>query len=256
VEMLPIGPGLLAAAAAITVFASFVKGAVGFAMPMIMISGLAGFLPADQALAALILPTLLANLWQALRGGLAGARQVLRTYRRYIAVLLAGIVVSAQLVAVLPQAALFLLLGGPITAFAALQLSGWAPRVPPARRGLADLGIGAVAGLAGGISGVWGPPTVVYLTAIDAPKAQAMQMQGVVYGLGALMLTAAHLNSGVLNRDTVPLSLAMVPPMLLGMWAGQAVQDRLDQTRFRRAMLAVLIVAGLNLIRRGLTPME
>jgi uncharacterized membrane protein YfcA len=36
------------------------------------------------------------------------------------------------------------------------------------------------------------------------------------------------------------------------MWLGNKVHDRIDQQAFRRAILAVLIVAGLNLIRRGL----
>jgi len=67
-----------AAAATVTLVASFVKGAVGFALPMIMISGLATFMPAEQALATLIIPTLLANLWQGLRGGWAQVASVLR----------------------------------------------------------------------------------------------------------------------------------------------------------------------------------
>ena len=37
------------------------------------------------------------------------------------------------------------------------------------------------------------------------------------------------------------------------MWAGGAVHDRIDQTTFRRATLVVLLIAGLNLIRRGVT---
>ncbi|MEZ5869796.1 MAG: hypothetical protein R3D46_15805 [Defluviimonas denitrificans] len=69
-------PILLLTACAITLFAGTVKGAVGFAMPMIMISGLASILPADQALAALIVPTLVTNLAQSFRqgGGSSGPR--------------------------------------------------------------------------------------------------------------------------------------------------------------------------------------
>jgi len=249
--LIPLSPWMFAVACAVTVFAAFVKGAVGFAMPMIMISGLATFMPAQAALAALIVPTLLANLWQAGRGGISGIAPVLREYRLYLAVVLVCIAASAQAVAVLPERVLFLLLGGPIIVFAAIQLAGWAPAIPPARRWLADLGIGSAAGLAGGISGVWGPPTVLYLAAIRAPKVQAIRVQGVIYGAGSVVLLLAHLRSGVLNAATIPLSLAMVAPMVVGMWAGQAVQDWLDQRRFRTAMLAVLVAAGANLIRRG-----
>ena len=41
-------------------------------------------------------------------------------------------------------------------------------------------------------------------------------------------------------------------PAVAGMLAGQALQDRLDQDRFRRLTLFVLVLAGLNLLRRGL----
>lgn len=249
---IPLTALVFVAAFGVTVFAAFVKGAVGFAMPMIMISGLASFMPARDALAALIVPTLLANLWQAGRGGFGPVRLVLHEYRVYLAVLLVWIALAAQAVTALPQAAMYLMLGLPIMAFAGLQLAGWAPAIPPGRRRMADVTIGTAAGISGGLSGVWGPPTVMYLAAIDAPKAQAIRVQGVVYGLGSVVLLAAHLWSGVLNAATLPLSLAMIPAMILGMWAGQAVQDRLDQRRFRRAMLAVLLVTGGNLLRRGI----
>ncbi len=249
---LPFTAAVFVAACAVTLFGAFVKGAVGFAMPMIMVSGLASFMPAHTALAALIVPTLLANVWQAFRGGIGPALGVVREYRAYLAVVLVWIAVAAQIVTALPEPVMLLVLGVPVIVFAALQLAGWTPRIGRAQRWRADLAIGTAAGICGGLSGVWGPPTVLYLAAIDAPKVQAIRMQGVVYGAGAVVLLLAHLRSGIVNAQTAPLSVALVPAMLVGMWIGQRVQDRLDQRRFRRAMLAVLLVAGANLIRRGI----
>lgn len=247
-----LSPTELVLACLITILASFVKGAVGFAMPMIMISGLATIVSADLALAMLIIPTLLMNVIQAFGDGLKAAWESAKTYRRYLLILLTFIVLSAQLVAVLPQSALFLALGIPITAFAAWQLAGRKVVVPPAWRGAVEIIIGVIAGFVGGISGVWGPPTVVFLTMIDAPKDDAVRVQGVIFLSGACMLTVAHLNSGVLNLQTGPLSLFMVLPAYLGMWLGMRQRGKLDAAKFRRWTLVVLIVAGLNLIRKGL----
>jgi uncharacterized membrane protein YfcA len=58
---------ILTLAILITLLAGVVKGVVGFALPMVMISGLTLIMPPEIALAALILPTLVANLTQALR---------------------------------------------------------------------------------------------------------------------------------------------------------------------------------------------
>lgn len=247
-----ISPEALLLAVLVTLVAGFVKGAIGFAMPMIMVSGMASFLPADIALAAMILPTLLANLQQALREGPRSALAAMRGFWRYVAVVLVVIAFAAQLVTVLPKPVLFLCLGVPVTALALLQLVGWRPRLGSEHRARADIGFGVASGLMGGLSGVWGPTTVLYLSALGTPKQISVKVQGVIYGTGAIVLTLAHLRSGVLNASTAPLSGLLVIPAILAMWAGFRVQDRLDQDRFRRWTLAVLVVAGLNLIRRGL----
>lgn len=243
----------LAMMGAIALLAGFVKGAVGFAMPMIMISGLGSFMPLPElALAGLIIPTLLSNLWQALRQGPRAAVASARVHWRYLAILLAMILVTAQFVTSLPTNVFLLILGLPVTLFALLQLIGWKLRIHQGNRRAAELGIGAFSGAIGGVSGVWGPPTVLYLTALETPKTEQVRVQGVIYGLGAVMLTLAHLQSGVLNADTARLSFLLAIPALIGMALGFAVQDRLDQALFRKITLIVLILAGLNLIRRAL----
>ena len=247
-----LGPDLLIAAGLLAFVAGFVKGTVGFALPMIMISGLGSFLSPEAALAGLIIPALVTNLWQSLRNGLAAAISSVQNHWRYLAILMFCLAISAQFVTRLPENASFLILGVPVTIFAAIQLAGWQLSIDPRHRRRAELGLGAFAGGFGGISGVWGPPTVLYLTALKTPKAEQMRAQGVVYGAGAVMLTLAHLRSGVLNVETAKLSALLVAPALLGIALGFMVQDRLSQDKFRRATLLVLVIGGLNLIRRGL----
>ncbi len=245
-------PFLIGVALAVTVFAGFVKGAVGFAMPMIMISALGSFMSPELALAALIVPTLVANVWQGARGGFTAAWAAIMKFRFYISIVLVCIALSAQLVRLLPASIMLLILGIPIALFALMQLVGWRLTIRDEHRRRAEVLIASFAGLVGGISGVWGPPTVAYLTALDTPKSDHIRTQGVVYAAGAIVLFFAHLRSGVLNAQTVPLSLALVVPALLGMMLGFWAHDRLDQARFRKATLAVLVIAGLNLVRRGL----
>lgn len=237
----------------IALLAGTVKGIVGFAMPMIMLSCLSMFLSPELALAGLLLPTLVTNGMQIFRHGV---RAVWQTMRRFRAFLLSGGVVlycAAQLVPALPVAVFLSLLGVVVTGFALWQLSGRAPDpgdIAQSRR--LDISIGAFAGFVGGISGIWGPPTVAYLTAIGTEKRQQMLAQGVIYGLGALLLVIGHTRSGILNAQTLPLTLALVPPAILGMWIGGQISDRFDQATFRRVTLVVMIFGGLNLLRRGL----
>ncbi|MEN8917814.1 MAG: sulfite exporter TauE/SafE family protein [Octadecabacter sp.] len=235
----------------VAVFAGLVKGVVGFAMPMILISGLTLVIPPEQALAALILPTFLTNSWQAFRQGMAGAARSVIEFRYFLLSGLVLLMLSAQLVRVLDPRILFGLIGGPVAFFSLLQLAGWKPKIE-ARSLRLDVTIGGFAGFIGGLSGVWGPPTVAYLTATNTPIQDQMRAQGVIYGLGAMALAGAHLQTGVLRPETLPLTMVILPCALLGLWFGFRVQDRIPQRVFRRATLVVLTIAGINLLRRAL----
>ncbi len=247
---------LLAAAGGFTLLAGFVKGAVGFGMPMLMISGLATILPGEVALAALILPTVVSNTYQALRQGWRVAWDATWRFRVYLLVMLVVLGTSAQLVTVLsPPRALFVVIGLPVVLFSVMQLvGGWRPRLKPENRLRDEAAVAGVAGFFGGMSGgVWGgPPTVAYLTAIDTPKADQMRVQGVIYGLGAVVLVVAHLRSGVFSGYTAPpLSALMLVPAMVGVAVGTWAHDRMDQAAFKRITLVVLVLAGLNLLRKG-----
>jgi uncharacterized membrane protein YfcA len=156
---------------------------------------------------------------------------------------------AAQLVPVLPPSAMFLIIGPLITLYAASMLLGRGLRAGTGPR--AEAGMGALAGFFGGISGIWGPPTVAMLVARNTEKREQIRVQGVVYGLGSVLLLVSHLGSGVLRAQTLPLSLMLVPPALAGVMAGFWLQDKLDQESFRKITLWVLLIAGVNLIRRG-----
>lgn len=229
----------------------FAKGVVGFALPLIALSAMGSFLPYEVAVALLVGPTLVSNAIQSLRNGFAAAWGSLRGYWRLNLVLAVAIALSAQLVVALPDRLLFGMLGAAIAGFGLSQLAGWRPSFPPERRGLVETGVGVVGGFFGGISGIWGPPVVMYLLAAGVPRVEMVRAQSLSFLLGSVVLVAAHVRSGVLDAVTAPMSAWLVAPTLAAMFAGYLVQDRLDQERFRRVTLLVLVAAGLNLLRRA-----
>jgi uncharacterized membrane protein YfcA len=243
-------PSDLLFAALVAVVAGFVKGVVGFAMPLIFISGLTIFMPPELALAGLIIPTLATNAQQALRQGMPAAVRSTLDFKVFLIAGCLALVVSAQMVRIFPDQVMMAVIGVPVTFFACLQLAGFQFSLPR-RSTRVEVVAGGVAGALGGVSGIWGPPTVAYLTALNTPKHDQIRVQGVIYGLGAVALMGAHIGSGVLRAETIAFSLAMVPTAFFGMWIGMLVMDRIDQKIFRRATLLVLLVAGLNLLRRA-----
>ncbi|MFZ1470131.1 MAG: sulfite exporter TauE/SafE family protein [Paracoccaceae bacterium] len=240
------------AAMAVTLFAGFVKGAIGFAMPLIMVSAFSAFLPPDVALAGLLLPTLVTNLNQAFRQGWTPAVQSAVKYRRFLIGTVVFIAVSAQVFDQIPRVAYLLLLGVPVTAFAAVQLAGVPLQLRMHHRLRAEWILGVIGGLYGGVSGIWGPPLLVLMLSTGVDKQEMVRAQGVVFLIGAVALLAAHLGTGLANPERLAFSAALVLPATLGMALGFRVQDRLDQVRFRRWTQALLVVSGLNLVRQAL----
>jgi uncharacterized membrane protein YfcA len=241
---------MLACLVALT--AGIVKGMVGFAMPLVLISGLSTFLDPRIALAGLLIPTLATNSIQTFRAGLGPALDAARQHWRYLLMVIVAIFATAQFAATLPRQTFSLILGVPVVTLSIIQLAGWRPKVSPEWRTKMEWVIGTVSGVLGGLAGTWGPTTVLYLLAIETPKARQMVVQGVIYGLGSVVLVLSHLKSGILNVQTAQFSTLLLPGALLGLWIGFKLQDKLDAERFRRVTLILLVVAGLNLIRRGL----
>jgi uncharacterized protein len=247
-----LSPQAFAAALAVTVFAGFVKGAVGFAMPLILVSAFAVFLPQDLALAGLILPTLFTNLSQAFRQGVGPAVETARTYRRFLVVTVVFIAVSAPFADAIPRTGYLLMLGVPITIFAGLQLMGRSLAIRLHHRDRAEWGLGVIGGLYGGVSGIWGPPLLVFLLSTGADKLQMIRAQGVVFLIGAIALLVSHLVTGLAIAETLGFSAALSVPALVGLFIGYRVQDRLGQGPFRRWTQGLLVLTGLNMVRLAL----
>lgn len=245
------GPSALLGTALAFAAGGFAKGVVGFALPLVALSGMASFLPVQAAVGILIVPTLISNAFQMLRGGVPDALGSLRKFWRLNLALVLTIGLAAQLVVALPDRALYAILGIAITGFGLVQVLGWRPAFQPRHRNSVEFGLGAFTGILGGLTGIWGPPIVLYLLAAGVPKIEMVRVQSLAFMLGSFVLLGAHLRSGVLDGVTLPVSVWMVLPAMAAMFLGYAVHDRLNQEVFRTLTLVVLILSGLNLLRRA-----
>lgn len=231
-----------------------IKGAVGFGMPLVIVSGLSVFLDPKLAIAGIIAPIVVSNIWQTFRTGLTPAIEGLAYFWRYVLVVCIAIFLAAQLVPSIPDKAFYFVLGIPVLVLSLIQLLGVRLHIPAHHRGWSEWVVGVISGVLGGLTGTWGPTTVLYLLAIETPKMRQVVVQGIVYGLGSVTILFAHLRSGILNAETIPFTLILLPPALAGIWLGFQIQDKLDQARFKKMTLIILLVAALNLIRKGLMP--
>ena len=101
--------------------AGFIKGIVGFAMPMILLSGMTIIVPADAALAALILPTVFSNIQQANAQGFASALSSIGQFKLFLIVGALFLLLGAYLTPLIPSQLFLGIMGCLIVFFSLFQ---------------------------------------------------------------------------------------------------------------------------------------
>lgn len=124
------------------------------------------------------------------------------------------------------------------------------PSVAPIKsNAAADTGIGVLNGLLGGLTGLGGVISTIWVQLGGGPKdVQRAIFQPVLF-ITMTMTTLAFAVSGHLfDADILKLFLLGLPALLLGLWAGVALYGKLDDAAFRKAVLVILLIAGSSLI--------
>jgi uncharacterized membrane protein YfcA len=120
---------------------------------------------------------------------------------------------------------------------------------PVASNATADLGIGVLNGLLGGLTGLGGVIGTIWVQLGGGPKdAQRAIFQPVLF-ITMTMTTLTFAASGHLfNVDILKLFLLGLPVLLLGLWVGVTLYGKLDDAAFRKVILVLLLVSGLSLV--------
>lgn len=253
--MLSDPAALALVAVAVFLAAGSVKGLLGIGLPTMSIGLMAQFVDVREAVSLAIVPMLLANAWQISRGGepLALARRVLTRYRALTACMLVTIALLTLLAPAVPLFYVTLALGTVMVAFALAALLREPPPLPDRLDARAQWLTGTVAGVFGGLSGVWAPPIIVYLGARRLSPKAFVETVGVLLFVGSLVLFGGYVANGVLDGATTLHSLVLTLPALAGFALGEGLRRRLSADRFRTLILGFFLLMGLNLVRRALT---
>ena len=245
---------VLALGVPVFVLAGAVKGLIGIGLPTLAIGMLAQFIGAREAIALVIVPMLVANGWQVLRNDspLASVRRVTIEYRVLILSLFVAIGVVALLAPAVPVVTVTFILGAVMTLFAVISLWREPARLSDRFDRLAQGVAGILGGIIGGISGIWAPPIIIYLSARRIDKQAFVETVGVLLFGSTAVLMCGYLLSGVLAPETALRSLAFIPPALVGFSIGERYRARVSGALFRKFVMSFFLLMGLNLIRRAL----
>ena len=244
-------PELLAVVLAIYLFAGFVKGAMGFGLPVVAVTLLPFLVPVETALAMNALVIMTTNLQQI---GQAGATRAgfLAGWPMMLGMALM-VPVGALFTAGISTAALMTILGSFVLLFVVSSFVNPALRVPRGWERRIGFGMGLASGFVGALTSSPGPIFVMYIVSLHLARPVYMAALGFIMTLFGFVVTASYIGVGIVRWEHVPTGVLATIPAFLGMWLGNAAGKRLGVETFRRIILGMLGILAILMIRRALT---
>jgi uncharacterized membrane protein YfcA len=236
---------LLILIAATFLLAGFVKGVIGLGLPTVSMGLLAVTMQPSRALAIVIVPAIVTNIWQTFVGPYL--RDIIRRLWPLMMGTVAGIWLNAGMLTGPYAPYGTIVLGVLLVIYAIVGLSKFSFNV--ARRDEKWMGgiVGVVTGVVSAATGVQVIPSMPFMQAIGMEKDELVQALGVYFTVATVALAFSLTGAGLLSASTaLPGAIAMAAAFT-GMFVGQAVRSRMQAEAFRRWFLVAMILLGLYL---------
>jgi uncharacterized membrane protein YfcA len=236
---------LLLLIAAAFLLAGFVKGVIGLGLPTVSMGLLAVTMQPSHALAIVIVPAIVTNIWQTFVG------PYLRDIIRRLWPLMVGTVIGIWLNSGMltgPYARYgSIVLGILLVIYAIIGLSKFSFSVGRSDEKWIGGIVGVMTGVVSAATGVQVIPSMPFMQAIGMEKDELVQALGVFFTVATLALAFNLTAAGLLTAATaLPGAVAMVAAFT-GMFIGQAVRSRMQPEVFRRWFLIAMILLGIYL---------
>ena len=222
--------------------AGLVKGVIGLGLPMVSLALLTAILGPKPAMALLLLPSFVTNVWQGMVGG-----EFLSITRRLWTLLVAVCIATwlgVHVLATADTALLSALLGVVLGIYSALGFVR--PRVPSLGKSEIWLSpmIGGINGILTGMTGSFVVPGVLYLQALALPRETLIQAMGILFTVSTVALAISLSDQRLLSIELGVLSTGAIIPAMIGMELGQRVRQRLSEATFRKMFFVSLLLLG------------
>jgi uncharacterized membrane protein YfcA len=226
--------------------AGAVKGVIGLGLPTVSLAILTVAIDLPGAMALLLVPSFVTNLWQAVAGG--KGRAMLRRLWPFLLGATLTVWIGASALAKIDLALLSALLGALLITYAGISLAGLRLAIATRHEPWAGPLAGVVNGLLTGMTGSFVVPGVMFLNALGLSRDQLIQAMGMLFTLSTLALALALRNHDLLNGDQLGYSAAALIPAIIGMALGQGIRRTISESVFRRCFFISLLLLGAYII--------
>lgn len=249
--VLPVTDPATALLIAVTfLIAGCVKGVIGLGMPVVVLALLATTIGLKSAIALMVVPGVIGNLWQALSGP-AFHTNLARLWSMFAASAVAILFGVAALASV-DSRLLTALLGLVLSAYAALSI--FKPRLPPPREWEVWLSpmVGGVAGFMFGLTGTYMVPGVLYIEALGLRRDEFVQALGMTFTVISVFLGLGLVQQGLITAETSVVSVLSLVPLFGGLLLGQRIRSYVPEAQFRKLFFYWLFITGFVISGRAM----
>ena len=237
-------PLLLFIAAAL-LLAGFIKGVVGLGLPTVAIGLLAVTMQPSRAIAIVIVPAIVTNIWQTFAG--PHLRDIIRRLWPLMAGTVIGIWLNGGMLSGPYARYGGVVLGVLLVIYAIVGLSKFNFSVARSNEKWIGGIVGLVTGMVSAATGVQVVPSMPFMQAIGMEKDELVQALGVFFTVATLALAFTLTSAGLLSASTALPGAVAMASAFAGMFIGQAVRSRMQPDAFRRWFLIAMILLGLYL---------
>lgn len=242
-------PLILAAIAGIFLLAGTVKGVIGLGLPTVTLGLATLLLDLTSAMALLVVPSLVTNIWQAAVGGYG--RTILARIWPFLAAATATVWIGALALAQVDLTYLSALLGLLLVAYAATGLAGARLTFTEQQARWSGPVFGGINGVLTGMTGSFMVPGVLYLQALGMPRDMLVQAMGMLFTLSTAALALALGQSNLVTAELGTASALGLLPAILGMLLGQRIRHGLSEQRFRQVFFLGVLGLGITILWRA-----
>ncbi len=229
--------------------AGFVKGVIGAGLPLISLAILTATVGLLPAIAIMLVPAIVTNIWQASTGG--HLKVILRRLWLYLTVAVCTVWLGGLAWKRVDVAWLTALLGVLLVAYAIFNIAGWQLVIPKSRETPIGIAFGVVNGVVAGMTGSCVMPGLIYIQALGFSKDELIQAMGILFTtLTTAVALSMHTNR-LLTTELVLLSIGALIPAAIGMRIGQLFRASLSEERFRQIFFVSLMIMGIAIVARA-----
>ena len=228
--------------------AGLVKGVTGMGLPLIGVTLLATFFTVPHAIAILVVPTLVTNIWQLWSFRHSWRRGRMPFLLPMLIFGAAGICVGTWLLVKIDDQVLKIALAIMLLAYIALRLTRPSFSIGERVGRLLSAPIGFAAGVIAGATGVSAPIGVTFIHAMRFERTAHVFAVSALFTMFVLAQIPALMVAGVLTPGRWLESVFALLPVAVAMPAGNWIGERVNQTTFDRVIIVLLVVTAVRLI--------